>query len=176
MWYGSLPVCKSLATFQVFLPAMAAHTNPRSISAVDTFRASLMTYHDQLADLKSYFDGRGSDSFDEGSFCCIKKSMTISHKFWFCFDDQPRLWEWISGSALGKWRHWTTWSKRLKLSHCLSWELYPSPTKFSMGLHFHKLPNSSSRASRAMMEDTKLRKSGAHHFFKAKLSNQPFAI
>ena len=32
---------------------------------LEKFRKTLMQYHDEIADLKSYFDGQGSDSFDE---------------------------------------------------------------------------------------------------------------
>lgn len=34
---------------------------------MEGFRQQLMTYHDELADLKSYFDGQGDDEFDSAN-------------------------------------------------------------------------------------------------------------
>lgn len=34
---------------------------------MEGFRQQLLTYHDELADLKSYFDGQGDDEFDSAN-------------------------------------------------------------------------------------------------------------
>ena len=39
----------------------------RSIATVDKFCKTLMDHHDEIADLKSYFDGRGNSSFDDAN-------------------------------------------------------------------------------------------------------------
>lgn len=52
----------------IFLPT----ANPiRSVQTVENFRSKLIKYHDEIADLKSYFDGRGSDAFDESKLPCV---------------------------------------------------------------------------------------------------------
>lgn len=45
--------------------------NLRSKNKVEGFRTKLMTYHDELADLKSYFDGQHHDDvFDQEKLDC----------------------------------------------------------------------------------------------------------
>lgn len=42
----------------------------RSTEKINQFRSNLLTYHDELADLKSYFDGQGNEAFDGQNPCC----------------------------------------------------------------------------------------------------------
>lgn len=50
----------------------------RSKDKVEKFRTNLMLYHDELADLKSYFDGQGNDAFDEKTVAQVNYTAHIT--------------------------------------------------------------------------------------------------
>ena len=58
------------------------HAALRSKAKVDGFKSNLNKYHDELADLKSYFDGhRDDDSFDPKNLFCSYVSIYYKHMY-----------------------------------------------------------------------------------------------
>lgn len=144
--------------------------SPRSIDKVSEFRSNLMKYHDEIADLKSYFDGRGTDTYDQQT---LHWTLNVCVHTCIVFRGIPL----VSLIELpGRWTSCSKSLKRLKPSYGPSWNtpsyicflkwmllfldfggdiiwtFWPIPTVLS---------NPAPRSSRALMEDTKLRKCGA---------------